>query len=205
MGLDVSDHAAWPGAIAAVERALGPVDILCNNAGIDSFKLPFEEIDEAWMRRLFEINLFGAVTGMRLLASGMKARGGGHIINVASTAAVIPAPNHFDYSGAKAALAAMSEVLSLESRGSGLEVTIVCPGRTSTRLEETTTAVMGATPKKSSNPPPKIMLAGDQVGTIVLAAVRANQLWCFTHPENVERVRLHWEAQRDAFAAIPKV
>jgi len=200
--LDVSDHAAWPGAIAQVEAALGPIDILCNNAGIDSFKLPFEEIDEGWMRRLFEINLFGAVTGMRLLVPRMKARGGGHIVNVASTAAVIPPPNHLDYSGAKAALAAMSECLAQESRGTGLEVTIVCPGRTATRLEETTTAVMGSTPRKSPNPPPKVMLVGDDVGVIVLEAVRANRLWCFTHPENIDRVRLHWEAQRDAFAAI---
>ncbi len=204
VALDVGDAAAWPAAIAQVEAALGPVDILCNNAGIGSGYVPLLETDEGWMRRMFEINLFGAISGMKLLGPGMKERGGGHIVNVASIGAVI-STNQADYAASKAALAMVSECFANEMAGTGVEVTIVCPGKVATRLKETTEAVMGLKRRPSTLAPPKVTLVGDDVGVLVLEAVRANRLWCFTHQENRERVERRWEAMSDAFAALPPV
>jgi len=204
VALDVGDHAAWPGAIAAVETELGPIDVLCNNAGVGGGYVPLLEIDEGWMRRLFEINLFGPITGMKLLGPGMRERGGGHIVNVASIGAVI-ATNQAEYAASKAALAMMSECFMHEMRGTGVGVTVVCPGKVATRLKETTEAVMGAKRMPSTLATPKVTLTGDQVGMMVLEAVRANRLWCFTHQENRQRVEQRWQAMSDAFAAIPPV
>ncbi len=205
VALDVGDHAAWPGAIATVEKALGPIDILVNSAGIGSGNRPIVEMEDGWMRRLFEINLFGSITGMKLLGPAMAARGAGHIVNVASMAAVSHVTNQSDYAGAKAALAMMSECFMHEMRGTGVEITVVCPGRVATRLRESTELVMGARRKPSTAVAPKVLLSGDQVGVMVLEAVRANRLWCFTHHENRERVERRWRAMSDAFDAIPPV
>ncbi len=201
--LDVAEPGAWPAAIAAVEAALGPIDILANSAGIGSGNVPVVEMDERWMRRLYEINLFGAITGMKLVAPGMKARGGGHIINIASSAAVSHVPNQADYAGAKAALAMMSECFATEMKADGVGVTIVCPGRVSTRFKESTEAIIGAKRRESISPVPKKLMVGDEVGVLVLKAVRKDRLWCFTHPEIEERVERRWDAMRGAFAEIP--
>ena len=90
--LDVARSEEWERALDAVEAALGPVEILCNNAGVgqgrfaDGRETVVAEMPEALWRMVLEINATGTFLGARAVAGRMLARGqGGHIVNTAST------------------------------------------------------------------------------------------------------------------------
>ena len=115
------------GPLAEAEAELGPIDILVNNAGVQiigaTATTPWER-GEALLR----VNTLAPLRLTLHVLPGMLARGTGTIVNVASMAAIAPPPGMFFYSAAKAALAAASEGLSGELRGTGVHVVTVYPG-----------------------------------------------------------------------------
>src|ERR1700747_434726 len=89
--LDVTDPNSFAAFLARVERELGPVDVLVNNAGIMPVG-PMLDEPHAVARRVVDINLMGCMTGMKLALPGMLDRRRGHILNVASAAGRSPVP-----------------------------------------------------------------------------------------------------------------
>lgn len=143
--LDVRDRASFVAFLEGVERELGPLDVLVNNAGIMPVG-PFLEEPDALARRMFEVNVLGALTGMKLALPGMVRRGSGRVVNVASYAGVLPVPGQVTYAGTKAAVLAITEGARWELSRTGVGLTAVIPSFTNTELIAGTGAVRTAAP-----------------------------------------------------------
>jgi NAD(P)-dependent dehydrogenase (short-subunit alcohol dehydrogenase family) len=133
---DVGEPAAVRGVVEAVQRQLGPVDLLVNNAGVSTPLGPLWEVaPEVWWRCL-EINLRGPMLCSRLVLPGMIARRRGRIINVASGAGTAAIPNLSAYVVSKAALIRFSECLAAEASAFGIRVFAIQPGTVRTAMAE---------------------------------------------------------------------
>ncbi len=131
---DVTDPQALAEAIATVERRLGPLDLLVNNAGVLGPIGPFAETDpEAWWSSV-EVNLRGPMFASRAVLPGMIARGGGRIINVVTGMA--PFAYFSGYAAGKSALVRFSECLAAEVQPQGVMVFPMGPGTVRTALSE---------------------------------------------------------------------
>jgi 2-hydroxycyclohexanecarboxyl-CoA dehydrogenase len=131
--LDVTDAASVERAASDAARALGPVDVCVNCAGWDE-PMPFLKTDEAFQRRVLEINLAGAIRVCRALLPGMIERKWGRVINIASDAGRVGSSNEAIYSGAKGGLIAFTKTLAREMARHGVTANAVCPGPTQTPL-----------------------------------------------------------------------
>jgi NAD(P)-dependent dehydrogenase (short-subunit alcohol dehydrogenase family) len=131
--LDVTDSPSFRDFLALVERELGTLDVLINNAGIMHIGPMLEEPD-AFARRIVEINVLGVMSGMKLALPGMIARGHGHIVNVASVAGKAPVPGGASYAASKAAVVSLTETARVEFAGQGIVFTCVMPSFTATDL-----------------------------------------------------------------------
>lgn len=113
-----------------IRRALetfGRVDVLVNNAGIEELSF-FAEQDPTVIPRIIETNLLAPMLLTRGLLPAMLARGSGHIVNVASLAGRTGMPFGSTYSGSKGGLAEWSISLATELDGTGVHVSVICPG-----------------------------------------------------------------------------
>lgn len=130
---DLSDHTQ----VDAVCRRLAdePVDVLVNNAGF-GMTGPFIQEDPRGIRSMIDVNVAAPTALARIVAEGMVTRGHGRILNVASIAAFMPNPFGAVYAATKAYVLSLSEALSEELRGTGVTVTALCPGPTSTHFAE---------------------------------------------------------------------
>lgn len=131
--VDVADEGAVD-RLAALLRERGErVDVLVNNAGVCSAG-PVEEIGAAEWRRIFGVNVFGAVHAIRAFVPDMLGRGRGHVVNVASLAGLVPFPCVAAYTASKHALVGLSAAMGMELAGRGVFVSAVCPGAVRTAL-----------------------------------------------------------------------
>ena len=128
---DLSDPSAPQAIFDAVRGA--PIDILVNNAGI-GVRGAFAETEWKAQAALLEVNLMAPVRLTHLFLPEMLRRGSGRILNVASTAAFVPGPFMATYYASKAFLVSFSQAIANESRGSGVTVTVLCPGVTRTEF-----------------------------------------------------------------------
>jgi uncharacterized protein len=124
---DVTEPADRARMIKAAEEAFGPVDILVNNAGIESV-LPFTEYDEDEIRSIVQVNLDAPIQLTRLAMPGMVERGRGHVVNIASLAGKAAVPYNTVYSATKHGLVGFTYSLREELHGTGVSVSVVCPG-----------------------------------------------------------------------------
>jgi short-subunit dehydrogenase len=124
---DLSDPTRADGWIGAAEDALGPIDVLVNNAGVQ-IVAPTAAVDPAEGDRLLAIDLLSPLRLTRAVLPGMLARRRGTIVDVSSMAGLAPTPGMTHYNAAKAGLAAASESLRGELRGTGVHVVTVYPG-----------------------------------------------------------------------------
>lgn len=108
------------------------VELLVNNAGICKLT-PFDELTHEEWDEILDINLRGVFNGARAVLADMKNTGG-DIINISSRAAVYPHPRHAAYCASKAAVLALSEVMSMDLRKYGIRVGCILPGTVNTRL-----------------------------------------------------------------------
>ncbi|MBK9360132.1 MAG: 2-hydroxycyclohexanecarboxyl-CoA dehydrogenase [Rubrivivax sp.] len=130
---DITDRASVDAAVAAAEAALGPIDVLVNNAGWDVFK-PFTKTEPAQWDRLIAINLTGALHMHHAVLPGMAARKSGRIVNIASDAARVGSSGEAVYAACKGGLVAFSKTIAREHARHGITVNVVCPGPTDTAL-----------------------------------------------------------------------
>lgn len=131
--LDVTDRAGFSGFLDEVERQLGPIDVLINNAGIMPIGLLEEETDRATRRQL-EINLHAVIHGTREAVLRMRPRDTGHIVNVASTAGKAGFPGVATYCATKHGVVGLSEAVRGELHGTKVEVSVVMPAIVRTEL-----------------------------------------------------------------------
>jgi hypothetical protein len=111
--------------------ALGPVDVLINNAGLGEMGR-FDQIDAADLQNLIDVHVSAIVRLCRRVAPAMAARGSGQIVNIASGAAFAPIPYMSVYAASKSFVLMFSEALRGELKSAGVGVTCVCPGVTRT-------------------------------------------------------------------------
>jgi short-subunit dehydrogenase len=124
---DIADASARRALVERAERALGPIDLLINNAAITQ-TIAFAEQAPADMARILETNLMANLALARLVLPGMLSRRRGHIVTVASVHGKKGQAYHAVYSATKAALIEWSGALRGELRGTGVSASAICPG-----------------------------------------------------------------------------
>jgi len=131
--LDVTDRGGFTRFLDDVEKQLGPIDVLINNAGIMQLGL-FEDEDDRTTARHLTINLHAVIHGTREAIRRMRPRGTGHIVNVASAAGKAGFPGGATYCATKHGVVGLSEAVRHELRGSGVEISVVMPAVVRTEL-----------------------------------------------------------------------
>lgn len=132
---DLADPSAPSQLYAAVEELGMSVDLLVNNAGF-SGKDPFTETSWQSLASELQVMVVALTELSHLFVPGMKQKGQGYIINVASTAALLPPASGFLYTGIKSYVVKMSEALDLELKPHGVHVSALCPGFTKTEFHD---------------------------------------------------------------------
>jgi NAD(P)-dependent dehydrogenase (short-subunit alcohol dehydrogenase family) len=209
---DVRDREAYARAADEVERALGPVSLLFNNAGVaggaPAHKLTYELWDWA-----IGINLYGVINGVQTFLPRMVARGaGGHIVNTASGAGLAATGSGVLYCTAKYGVVGLSETLQLELAPAGIGVSVLCPGPVATDIVARTAKVQPAECEPPSEEQrelvaqrlavvTRILRAGvspDKVGEMVLDAVLGNRLYIHTDRIMADAIEARAKALLDA-------
>lgn len=124
--LDVTRQEEIDAAVQTVMDTWGRIDVLVNNAGIGYFGA-LEESDEAEVRKMFEINVFGLANMTKAVLPVMRTQRSGHILNISSIGGLTAYPALSFYHATKFAVDGMSESLSKEVAPLGIKVTIICP------------------------------------------------------------------------------
>jgi len=192
--LDVTDRLAMAGAAQETERVFGKLHVLVNNAGV-GIQGPFKGITyEDWDFGL-AVNLGGVINGLQTFLPKIRAHGeGGHIVNTASLAALVPMPAQYViYQTSKAAVVTLSEGIRGELSQEGIGVSVLCPGPVRTNIHELSKnrparfGVGDAFRANESAGGTQVrfpsMLEPEQIGAQVLEAIRNNQLYVITHGE----------------------
>lgn len=131
--LDVTSLPSALAAVETVERDLGPIGILVNNAGWDKLEPFIESTPETW-DRVIAINYRGILNCCKAAAPKMIAHGQGKIVSIASDAGRVGSLGEAVYAGCKGAIIAFSKTLARELARNNINVNVVCPGPTQTAL-----------------------------------------------------------------------
>jgi 3-oxoacyl-[acyl-carrier protein] reductase len=132
--VDVTNEDALRNAI----RDLGPIDVLVNSAGVVGPNRPLVETTSDEWRYVFEVNVLGTVNTMRLLMPGMRERGWGRVVNIASMAGKDGNPNLSVYSASKAAIIGLTKAAGKELATSGVLVNAIAPAVIATPMNSNT-------------------------------------------------------------------
>ena len=153
----MTSDASWEQAIPQAISALGGLDILINNAGVEISGL-LVDIEAADIRRMLEVNVLGTALGLkhafRAMRPGGPAGQGGAIINIASVAATIAFPGIAGYSATKSAVDRLTRVAAMESGklGYGVRVNCVYPGLVPTEMGM---QLASTAPRSACSPAPR--------------------------------------------------
>jgi NAD(P)-dependent dehydrogenase (short-subunit alcohol dehydrogenase family) len=187
--LDVADRAAWQNVAQVVEAKLGPVQLLCNNAGVSTLGMTFESVEPDVWDKVVAINLTGVYNGVRTFLGGMRAAGGGHIVNTSSIGGMVASANLSPYVATKFAVVGLSEALRKEFASDGIGVSVLCPGAVRSRLWRTSRPIRGL-PDIDTPPDDLSGQSGRasgmdpyEVGLRVVDGVRGDQPYIFTHTQ----------------------
>jgi 3-hydroxybutyrate dehydrogenase len=134
-GADMSKPAEIRAMIAEAEAALGSVDVLVNNAGIQ-FTASIDEFPDDKWDAIIAINMSATFHAMKAALPGMKSRGWGRIINIASAHGLVASPHKVAYVAAKHGVVGMTKVAAIEAANTGVTVNAICPGWVLTPLVE---------------------------------------------------------------------
>jgi NAD(P)-dependent dehydrogenase (short-subunit alcohol dehydrogenase family) len=194
ISLDVTDRAAMSAAADETERVFGAVHVLVNNAGV-GIQGPFNGITYADWDFGMAVNLGGVINGLQTFLPRIRAHGhGGHIVNTASLAALVPMPAQFViYQAAKAAVVTISECIRTELGRENIGVTVLCPGPVRTNIHELRRnrpaqfGVGDAFREHEDSGAADVTFPSamepSALGALILQAVLHNQLYVITHGE----------------------
>lgn len=211
--LDVSDRAAWIAVADRAERELGPVSVLCSNAGVNFIGSTYQATYQDWDFAL-GVNLGGAINAIHTFAPRMIAAGRpGHVVITSSVAGLFTGGGAGVYTTTKYALVGLAESLRADLAPHGIGVSLLCPGPVQSDLFESTTATRpaalaatGSVPvvqpgvERQHTPIFETAPTGDEIGRRVLESIRRNDMYVMTHPE----IRPVLEARAAALlAALP--
>ncbi len=130
---DVCDAAAVDDAVAAIESAIGPIEILVNNAGIQR-RAPFLEFPVDDFRHLLEVNLVAAFTVGQAIGRRMAERGHGKIVNICSVQSALGRPTIAPYAATKGGLKLLTRGMCADLGPRGIQVNALAPGYFATEL-----------------------------------------------------------------------
>ena len=209
--VDVSDVAAVEALADRCDERYGGVDVLCNNAGVVGHTPIGPESLDSW-RWIIDVNLFGVVHAIntfvpRMLARVAESGGEAHVVNTSSLGGGLLSGDGWEitaYRASKFAIVAMSRDLRNELAGSGIGVSVLCPGGVETRIWEAgrnRPAERGGpeTWERPSRLEGERVIGPLEVGRRVLHAIRENELYAITHPERKHQVEAGARELLDAF------
>ena len=201
---DVTSDADIEALRSAVADRFGPVDQLCNNAGVSVLGPPESVPLDDW-RWILDVNVLGIVRGVQAFVPAMLERGAGHVLNTASIAGVWAYTwDAGPYITSKFAAYGLSEAMARRLRPHGVGVSVLCPGLVSTNLGET--ARFSGIPDGQHADwiyfPPELADAVDpaDVGELVADAVLDDRFAIFTHARDEANYRT-WRGDIDASLA----
>ena len=193
---DVADAASVERAAQASFDAFGKVHVVCNNAGVAAGG-GIDHISLDNWRWVIDVNLMGVLHGIKSFLPHIRAHGeGGHIVNTASMAGMQGGLGFSPYGASKFAVVSMSEGLAMQLQPLGIGVSVLCPSYVRTRIGESgrnRPARYGQSQPLDPASPAAAMvaaiarnidagLAPEAVAARVLAAIRHDELYIFTHP-----------------------
>jgi NAD(P)-dependent dehydrogenase (short-subunit alcohol dehydrogenase family) len=177
--VDVADTESTAALVADAERAFGPVDVFCANAGIlvaGGTELPPATWDRSWA-----VNVMGQVNAARAVLPSMLERGEGYLVHTASAAGLLSQLGAAPYSVTKHAVVALAEWLSITHFDAGIRVSCVCPQGVRTAMtgaaDDAQPGVAAATAGRDG------MLEPEAVAAAVLEAVAEERFLVLPHPE----------------------
>jgi NAD(P)-dependent dehydrogenase (short-subunit alcohol dehydrogenase family) len=204
---DVASRASLHAAAQATLAAFGKIHVVCNNAGVGAGG-PMAAVTPSDWDWVIDVNLKGVVYGVETFAPLLQAHGeGGHFVNTASLAGMISPPGMEPYCATKFAVVAMSEGWKEQLAPLNIGVSVLCPGFVKTRINESRRNRQPSYgPDERAPPPPDAppsrVLGGipvEPVGRRVVEAVKANELYVFTHPGSKAAVAARFERILAAF------
>ena len=137
-GADIVADVTDEPTLLEIADEIGPVDVLVNSAGVVGANKPIlETTGEEW-RRVFEVNVLGTVNTMRAFVPGMRDRGWGRVVNVASMAGKDGNPNLSIYSASKAAVIGLTKSAGKELATTGVLVNVIAPAVIATPMNDDT-------------------------------------------------------------------
>ena len=210
--LDVTDREALARAADEAERVFGNVHVLCNNAGMGLLGPVTAARYDDWDWGL-GVLLGGVVNGVQTFLPRMLAHGeGGHVVNTASMAGVLPIPGAAIYITAKAAVIGLSEALRSEVADSGIGVSAFCPGPVQTNIREggrmrparySDSGYTTLELELEERPNSPLWMDPRECGERVLAGIRRDDLYIFTHREFREGADERFRAMLASFPDEP--
>ncbi|WP_029582248.1 SDR family NAD(P)-dependent oxidoreductase [Bradyrhizobium sp. URHD0069] len=214
---DVADPASVERAAQASFEAFGNVHVVCNNAGVAAGGgIDLISLDN-W-RWVLDVNLMGVLHGIKSFLPHIRAHGeGGHIVNTASMAGIYSGLGFSPYGASKFAVVSMSEGLAMQLRPHGIGVSVLCPSFVRTRIGESgrnrPQRYGPAQPLDPASPAAAMVaeiarqleagLEPAAVAARVLAAVRDDELYVFTHPDMRSEVEERFAAILAAMDKVP--
>lgn len=180
---DVADRAQVEALAQAAEAELGGTDLLINNAGV-AVAGPVDGIPLKDWEWIVGINLWGVIYGCQSFVPRMRAQGGGHVLNVASSAGLLCAPSMAPYNVTKAGVVALSETMAAELRPARVGVTVLCPTFFRTKIAESSRhhgsdKVVGRVQKLMD----RAKLQAPEVARFALDAAAAGTLYALPHAD----------------------
>jgi NAD(P)-dependent dehydrogenase (short-subunit alcohol dehydrogenase family) len=173
---DVSRAAELDQAVGTAIAALGPLEVMVNNAGILDGYFDVDEMDEALWRKVIDIDLTGVFLGAKRALQEMLPRGRGRIINMASVAGLNGTGGGAAYIAAKHGVVGLTKQMAVQYAARGIRTNCVCPGAIPTSLRAHSQAILGpGVPDMSGR---GVVVNEDQVRALVPVGVRGT-------PENV--------------------
>jgi len=197
--LDITDREAYVRAADETEQVFGPVQLLCNTAGVSQFGPVEKATYDDWDWQI-DVNVKGMINGVQTFLPRMIAHGGGgHIVNTASMSAFVALPTTAIYCTTRYAVRGYSESLRIELDKYGIGVSCLCPAAVRTNIHEAVitrsekygdTGYYGRDPEVFARLKAAMEDGVDPVylGRIVLEAVRRNDFWILTYPEFIPTV-----------------